>query len=138
MKILKNEALLEALSNDTYYPEPIKERRGSTLLALAQCALLCLLFIYSGPLIRLLDPSAGVLDAGILSIFLLDLFVVDAFVVAAWLLLRLIYSTLTGGRASDLKTDLFTKNEIPCLETKKLLTFWGFVLLFVGLFVVLL
>ncbi|SEM04711.1 hypothetical protein SAMN05216436_101254 [bacterium A37T11] len=136
MKTLKNDvetqdyASLLAESHDLasqiYDPEPIPDRRLITLVALGQCGLICLLFIYCGPLIRLLDPTAGVLDIGIISSYLFTLLVVDTFVVAAWLLMRLI-------------RDLFTLNEMPCLDIRyQVGSFWGLLLLFVGVFVVLL
>ncbi len=130
MKTLKNHVetqdFASLLADEWYDLEPVAERRGSVWLALGQCGLISLLFIYSGPLIRLLDPTAGVLDIGIISSYLFTLLVVDTFVVAAWLLMRLI-------------RDLFTLNEMPCIETRyQVGSFWGLLLLFVGVFVVLL
>ncbi len=113
---------------------------GWTVLgAVAQVIVLMGLFVYSGPLLRLIDPTCAALDPGILSGLLLSVLLVDAFVVSAWLLLRLVRSTLMECYEWDDEQNDVKKGISACLEIK-LLTgiFSGLVLLFFTVFLVLL
>ncbi|SEN01622.1 hypothetical protein SAMN05216436_110111 [bacterium A37T11] len=105
------------------------------VLALCQTGLWMGLFLWAGPLIRLLDPSASVIDTGILSEMLLVLLLVYVGVLSAWLLLRLVRDTLTGFYEWNNDQQEFTKKISTCLEAKIIaISFWGLILLFVGLF----
>ena len=88
------------------------------------------LFLWSGSLLRLADPTAGVLDAGIISVLLLALLAGSSIALLASLLLRLVRETLTGGFRWDEQTDGLTKRIRPCLEAKLCTaTYWGLLLL---------
>ncbi|SEN74799.1 hypothetical protein SAMN05216436_12120 [bacterium A37T11] len=109
------------------------------LIAVGQVLILLGLFVYSGPLLRLIDPSAAALDIGVLSAVLLAILMVDAFVVSAWLLLRMVRPTLTEFYEWDDEHDYLKKGITSCLEAKILTgIFSGLVLLCCAVFLVLL
>ncbi|SEN21302.1 hypothetical protein SAMN05216436_11328 [bacterium A37T11] len=118
----------------------VRHWQGWTVLGtLAQVIVLIILFLYSGPLLRLIDPTAATLDIGVLSAVLLAILVVDAFVVLAWLLLLLVRHTLTEFYEWDDEHEYLKKRISTCLEVKILTgIFSGLVLLFWSVFLVLL
>ncbi|SEL99093.1 hypothetical protein SAMN05216436_10187 [bacterium A37T11] len=105
------------------------------LIAVLQLLVLLGLFLWSGPLIRLFDPTSSVIDAGTLSPCLLALLVVDLCAVSAWLILRLIRDGLTSFYQWDNEQEGFTNQLSACLAAKILsFSFWGLLLLSVVLF----
>ncbi|SEM77291.1 hypothetical protein SAMN05216436_107139 [bacterium A37T11] len=109
------------------------------LAVVGQVGLWLCLFIYSGPLIRWFDPSAGSLDPGILSELSLTVLIVDVFVVMAWLFVRMVRDTLIGANDWDEDETVIKKGVSACLITKIVTgLFLILVSLFFGVFVVLL
>ncbi len=100
-------------------------------------AILLLLFIHSGPLLRLLDPAAAVLDAGLLSVLLLALLATLLFGLAARLLLYLVAPAVAGrARESYRRTfQLLSPCQQICVYAASYL---GCLFAFVGVFTALL
>ncbi|SEN65717.1 hypothetical protein SAMN05216436_11990 [bacterium A37T11] len=109
------------------------------LVAVLQFMALLILFLWSGPLLRMIDPSVSVIDAGALSPAMLALVIVDGCALSAWGVVHLVRERLTGFYDWDEEQgDVI--NKLPVCLAAKIIAgiFFGLVLLSVLVFTVLL